>query len=111
MNGIFCGCSSLILLPDISKWNTNNVINMKNIFFGCKSLTFIPNISKWNTSNASDMSFMFTGALTPDLLENLYDYNVISDINAIADNLLSNNLYLLKNIRITCPLIFKKYIY
>ena len=73
---------------------------MKNIFFGCKSLRYIPSISKWNTSNVSDMSFMFTGAITPDLLNNLSNYGVISDINEIVENYLSNtsDLYLQQNI-------------
>ena len=29
---MFCGCSSLLSLPDISKFNTRNVINMKEYF-------------------------------------------------------------------------------
>ena len=33
MNRIFGGCSSLISLPDISKWDTKNVTNMKYIFY------------------------------------------------------------------------------
>ena len=32
MNGMFYGCSSLISLPDISKWNTSNVTQMKCLF-------------------------------------------------------------------------------
>ena len=32
MNNMFFGCSSLSSLPDISKWNTNNVTNMNNMF-------------------------------------------------------------------------------
>ena len=29
---MFYGCSSLVSLPDISKWNTKNVTNIKHIF-------------------------------------------------------------------------------
>ena len=32
MSKIFYGCTSLKSLPDISKWNTNNVIDMRGIF-------------------------------------------------------------------------------
>ena len=37
---LFSGCSSLTYLPDISKWDTKNIINMRGIFFNCLSLTF-----------------------------------------------------------------------
>ena len=48
MNGVFNGCSSLISLPDISKWETRYVINMSDLFSGCNSLISLPDISKWN---------------------------------------------------------------
>ena len=35
MSNMFDGCSSLSLLPDISKWNTNNVTNMSYMFYLC----------------------------------------------------------------------------
>ena len=38
----FYGCISLISLPDISKWNTSNVTNMKDMFVGCKQSLNIP---------------------------------------------------------------------
>ena len=38
MRSMFYGCSSLISLPDISKWNTNNVTYMDNMFSECLSL-------------------------------------------------------------------------
>jgi len=34
---MFNGCSSLISLPDISKWDTKNV-NMSNMFDKCHNL-------------------------------------------------------------------------
>ena len=39
---MFSGCSSLSLLPDISKWDTNNVKNMYLMFDGCKESLNIP---------------------------------------------------------------------
>ena len=39
MSEMFGNCSSLISLPDISKWNTNNVANMFGMFFDCRTLT------------------------------------------------------------------------
>ena len=47
-------------LPDISKWNTNNIIDMSFMFSNCKSLSSLPDISKWNTKNVKDMSGMFS---------------------------------------------------
>ena len=41
MSGMFDNCSSLSSLPDISKWNTNKVIDMKEMFKNCFSLLFI----------------------------------------------------------------------
>ena len=46
MNGIFNQCSSLISLPDVSKWNTNNVIYMNGRFDQCLSLISLPDIIK-----------------------------------------------------------------
>ena len=39
---MFDGCSSLISLPDISKWNTNNVNDMSYMFWGCSDKLNIP---------------------------------------------------------------------
>lgn len=46
---MFRGCSSLESIPDISKWNSNNIINMSSIFRGYIILFEIPNLSKWTT--------------------------------------------------------------
>ena len=59
MSNIFSNCSSLISLPDISKWNTNNVNNMNHIFYGCSKLSSLPDISKCNTNNLNYMSYIF----------------------------------------------------
>ena len=51
--------SNLRSLPDISKWDTSNVTNMKNMFSYCKLLTALPDISNWNTSKVTSMKEMF----------------------------------------------------
>ena len=53
MYGMFSECNSLSSLPDISTWNTSNVIHMNWMFSGCNSLSSLPDISKWNTSNVN----------------------------------------------------------
>ena len=42
MSYMFCLCSKLSSLPDISRWNTNNVTNMSTMFQECSSLTELP---------------------------------------------------------------------
>ena len=54
INKIFFNCSSLLSLPDISKWNLKNVISINNIFKGCSSLLSFPNICKWDFQNIKD---------------------------------------------------------
>ena len=41
---MFSECYSLISLPDISKWNTSNVENMRYMFSGSNSLISLPDI-------------------------------------------------------------------
>ena len=60
MSGMFLGCTQLLSLPDISKWNTNNVTNMSGMFLGCTQLSSLPDISNWNTNNVTDMSSIFS---------------------------------------------------
>ena len=38
MSNMFAGCSSLISLPDISKWNFNKYNNKNSMFKGCLSI-------------------------------------------------------------------------
>ena len=42
MSEIFAECSSLSKLPDISKWNTENVTNMMELFYNCTNLASLP---------------------------------------------------------------------
>ena len=54
---MFNGCSSLISIPDISVWNTENIEDISHMFSGCSSLTSLPDISKWNTKNIKNMNY------------------------------------------------------
>ena len=44
---LFSGCKLLKSLPDISKWEKNNIINMDELFKDCQNLINIPDISIW----------------------------------------------------------------
>ena len=59
MNYMFCDCSALLSLHNISNMNTSKITDMKYLFRGCKTLKYLPDISKWDTSKVTDMSNMF----------------------------------------------------
>ena len=42
MNNLFENCSSLKSLPDMSKWDINNVKEMEYMFKGCSESLVIP---------------------------------------------------------------------
>jgi len=75
MSYMFYYCSSLLSLPDISKWNTNNVIDMSGIFCECKLLSSLPDISKWNTNKVNNISFMFYECLSLSSLPDISKWN------------------------------------
>jgi len=75
MSGMFYACSSLLSLPDISKWNTNKVCKMNHMFYYCKSLSSLPDISKWNTNNVTDMNSMFSGCKLLSSLPDISKWN------------------------------------
>ena len=59
MSNMFSGCSSLLSLPDINKWEVEKITDMSYMFYECSSLSSLPDISNWNTKNVTDMSYMF----------------------------------------------------
>ena len=61
MSGIFKGCKFLFSIPDISKWDTSKVTNFSSMFWGCSNLEELPDLSKWNTSKVKTMKEMFSG--------------------------------------------------
>ena len=46
MKYIISECTSLTSLPNISKWNTENIIDMSGMFNECSNLASLPDISK-----------------------------------------------------------------
>ena len=71
LSGMFYGCSSLLSLPDISKWNLSKVVNISGMFCGCTSLTYIPTISKWDTSKINNMSIVFAECKSLEILPDI----------------------------------------
>ena len=69
MNGMFCDCSSLTYLPDISKWYTKEVKDMRDMFNNCGYLKSLPDITKWKLNenlNKEDMFKDCNGAIVPE---------------------------------------------
>ena len=46
-------------LSDISKWNINNVNDMRGMFSNCVSLSSLPDLSKWNTNKDIHINDLF----------------------------------------------------
>ena len=72
---MFSGCKSLKALSDNSKWDTQNVINMSHLFGYCSSLIALPDISKWNTKKVTNISGIFTGCSSLSTLPDISKWN------------------------------------
>ena len=100
MSYMFYGCSSLLSLPDISKWNTNIVTNMSFMFYGCSSLLSLPDISKWNTNNITKMNRLFFGCSSLSSLPDISKWNtnnvIMNDIFSNCSNIIFSNLIKIK---------------
>ena len=56
---MFYKCSSLLSIPDISKWNIKRINNMEKLFYRCLKLINLPDIFKWDIDNVKNMNSMF----------------------------------------------------
>ena len=81
MSGMFNNCSSLKELPDISNWNMNNVTSLILIFSQCILLKELPDISKWNTSNITNMAAMFFKCSSLKVLPDISKWNTSNVTN------------------------------
>ena len=87
---MFYNCSSLISLPDISKWNTNNIIYMENMFYNCSSLISLPDLSKWNINNPIDEKHLINDIFLLLFEKDMFDMNTFnkkySNFTIVKDN-------------------------
>jgi surface protein len=51
---MFYKCKSLTSIPDISRWDIENVTSMSYMFCECSSLSSLPDISKWYVKDFFD---------------------------------------------------------
>ena len=76
VNEMFLNCLLLTSLPDISKWDTSKVIEMRKIFYNCRKLPVIPDIFKWNTINVIDMNKIFYNCISQSSSANKVKLNI-----------------------------------
>ena len=72
---MFYECKKLISLPEISKWNTSNIMEINGLFCECFSLISISDISSWNTSNTNNISKMFSNCINLESLPDISKWN------------------------------------
>ena len=79
--------SNFSKFPDISKWNTSKVTNMKAMFALCPNNPAFPDISKWNVSNVTDMSEIFR-ALNVHSLPDMSKWNTskVTNMEELFEN-------------------------
>ena len=58
IHSIFYYCTSLVSVPDISKWNAIDITKMNYMFYNCTSLVSLSDISEFNTANITDICFI-----------------------------------------------------
>ena len=98
MSFLFYECSSLKELPDISKWNVNNVIALNGLFFNCFSLISLPDISKWNIFNSYINNFI--SYLEPIINSTDEDeIKKVFELSSFLNKTYKNDLYL-ENVKI-----------
>jgi len=85
MYAMFYGCSSLISLPDISKWDTSNITNMSCLFGECSSLIYLDDISKWNTKKVTNMHSMFYKCKSLQTIPDISNWDItkVNDIHGM----------------------------
>ena len=52
---MFSGCTLLLTVPDISKWNIKNNVNISHLFSYCTKLNHKPDISKWKKVDINEI--------------------------------------------------------
>ena len=78
---MFSKCHRLINLPDISKWDTQNVYDMSHMFEECNCLENINEIFIWNTKNVINMQNMFYNCSSLIMFPINYNWDISNVIN------------------------------
>ena len=86
---MFYGCCLLNILPDISIWNTLNIIDITDMFKKCYSLYKLPDISKWNFRNKIKAKEVFSSCVSLVCAPILNSWNIYNS-NCILENMFDN---------------------
>jgi hypothetical protein len=101
MSYMFWNCKSLIDFPN-NNWNGVNIKNLSYMFCNCQSLKNLPDITKWNLQNIEQISCLF--ANNTNEINIIYNINKnYSAIKLFDEIFIKNNkdkLFLLINNKI-----------
>jgi surface protein len=91
---MFSNCVSLCSLPDITNWNTKNIMYINEIFSGCLSLSDYPDISKWKLDNIepfniTNFEVINCDKVSIDKFEHLL--NIFDQKNNNKENIINQN--------------------
>ena len=92
MRKMFYNCLSLTTFPDVTKWNTFNVIDMKKMFYNCLSLSSLPNLFNWNPNRYNMVGkslinrLKFTNPFLALTLQEGYNKNKFKKTKAFYEN-------------------------
>ncbi len=88
-----------IILPDISKWDLTNVINMSFMFSECSSLSSLLNFPYLHSSNVTNINGIFFNCQSlKSLSDDLSNFNTSNIINMEGSFYKCVNLKTLPNI-------------
>ncbi|QVK02625.1 BspA family leucine-rich repeat surface protein [Mycoplasma mycoides] len=76
-------------ITNIDKWDTKNIISLKNMFYSAKS--FNQNISSWNISNVVNMSAMFFEAEKFNQPIGNWNVSKVTDMDFLFDGAITFN--------------------
>ena len=89
---MFENCRSLTKLPDISKWETNNVEDMSSMFSNCSNLKILPNITIWDTRKVKRLNNILQGCYSLANIPEISKWKIknVEEINNILSNCYSS---------------------
>ena len=83
-------------MPDISKWNTQNLEQMRSIFSECLSLLILPDISIWDNYDEDELNSL----PNYNLLNNFknFDFEVVDFSHSPENDDIYNDIELIGNL-------------
>ena len=93
MSHIFDNCKSLTIIPNISKWNFQNVEDISWMFYNCESLISLTYINFLTKLNIKRMDNIFKdSSFSQKISSFLSDKEYLESISSNNDNNLSSNI-------------------